>query len=1185
MIIDNRNEFLKPGSISILIQPILNISNSSLKSILNLFNNLSDFHSNQIDQPTNHSPIKYHFNHDPNYQTNHLNGFQPYRHLMGLIGIIDCQTTHDLKKALESFKEILKAHQPQPILARCYAFNPTDHHSDNLPDLIIVPHIGDQAFYLNTLLSDFTSDLLIRFKSISALLPSLSTIDGPSTSITQTFFDILPIPSPLAPSQPVRVSPSLPPPNHKSSHTTINTATAAPKAKQPLAHLLTDLQTDTNSSSPSTSPSNIETNKPINSNPTIILDSKSKKKIIGRIKKIEADFLNLSGNLSESIKNYNESINLCKLNQDQIWLASSIEGLAFTKLLEYVEIIRKNKKNEKYHQKNEEMEIQSIIQEMIDGLEQALLIYTQTFDQHLSPLLISETGIRLIQFKGILLDSFKLGLTPEQALLKLTGYNYKSDNLNFQSSWDSIPHNSINISNTISNVYSHLKSDQLDLLDRIKILRELTYWCKRINYKRKSTWFQRELVCLVTYNLSNNQNQQNQIQKSNLIKLFDEILSIFHIESSSSNDNLPIIISEKVNENDHLEKFKGWKDLQLGLLKDGKKISELIYDFRSLLKYSLKLIELSNNDNLDLSLLDLIPKLLFNFNHDQKNSIGFFWGPKNLVLSIEVVGLPITLQPKIKPQQDLINQEQNPSTFFYVPNSTNKNKSKNQSSLLLVVGEPITILITLQNSFLFSLEILRLQLSTSGIKLDSKPVQVSIPASTIRTIKITCIPLESGTLKIHGCSIELIGAGKSSQEFIISNKSEGSKNKEINEEDSMKCEVVDSLPVMITNTKIVEESLFEGEKIKFEIEIENVSDILTEWIDVNVRDGIRSMKAESLSAEDRYEQEWSEFNRPIFNLISAPKSLKPDERGKVLIECYGKKKQRADPIVVISYGNSKMLRELRVPVSLSIERVLEFVGFEVEEREEEEKEGICWLRIKVWNRAGSRAFEIGLSTFASDGRPGVKERLEPGSIVTIMMEIPKIFLTQAEIERPIPSLDPTRQFVITSTATITPKNRRAFWVRESFFEMVRVDWTEVGSNRKGELGFRDRIHFSEGMLDKLCARPVKVNVKRSCTEENKSIGIGDFIEILITITNRSQREVWGGIEVRLDKGERAVVDGNSGIESFGLIKVEKVYEIKRVLVVMSEGKVKVRVKVWELELEQKNHSSLLGEGHCVFEIY
>ncbi|KAG1461641.1 hypothetical protein G6F56_005681 [Rhizopus delemar] len=122
-----------------------------------------------------------------NFTNDHveLQDFEPYRRIFGVIGILDCQEWKD-KSFNESYEETMKEEYPTAVVTRCFAFDPTENQADNANGLIMIPNIGNMAFYMSTMMNDFANEMLAQFSILASRIQSLEILESP-ISTTQTF--------------------------------------------------------------------------------------------------------------------------------------------------------------------------------------------------------------------------------------------------------------------------------------------------------------------------------------------------------------------------------------------------------------------------------------------------------------------------------------------------------------------------------------------------------------------------------------------------------------------------------------------------------------------------------------------------------------------------------------------------------------------------------------------------------------------------------------------------------------------------------------------------------------------------------------------------------------------------------------------------------------------------------------
>ncbi|KAH9809705.1 TRAPP II complex, partial [Melampsora americana] len=1032
--------------------------------------------------------------------------------------------------------------------------------ADNVNGLIIIPHIGDQSFYLNRLMADFASDLIIRFRHLSSLLQSVSTLHSPHPSIHETIFDLLPLIPPLASSFDTHLNNKVI--NHQSTSSPLSSPSranhpqkplqSAPKARQPIAHLLNDVErsspsrTSTPPASPrpqhnthsqslnsqSSNPKSLSPNlnsqsiqKPHralseslstsqhiptalnNPRPTSLpIDSRARKKLSGRIKKFDADLCLMIGELDEAVKLYTQAISISRTSNDLVWLASALEGLSLSKMMIHIhdqhqiDLSSTNTNTAA----DPGLDLVSLINEVIESYEQALAIYSKPMkldlnsSDHLPPIIYVETGLRLLNIRGTLWKAQQESKPLHEGLLNLFGFKSNgmiSEHSKVGVKGDSKKIDDVNLipltRHSISELASRVYIPELVTLvasDRIRSLTQLINWYEQIDFQRKSAWMKRELIGVMLQNLSHHQLHQ---QAENLTRLMNEIFKVYKVrlDDDRTKDNS----IEEVEET-------GWLDIKIGLIKDGIILSEMISDRLNLLK-------------LNLTLSKLLQCQIRNDENDETSHLSIM---KESLKSMDQI-------PKLLNQVKMHEKDLICSTFFYAPHqpSTSLNSRSSKKIGTLVAGESVAFLITLQNPLLFELEISDIKLSTTGVHVSSEPHSIRIGPSSIKTIKLICCPNEVGSLFIKGVRIDLGSAvNLVSREFLMPMVLGNQKKKK--EDQFMECLVVDQLPVLNlvpVSKNLVEKHLtiWDGEKVMIEFEIENESKVKVGWKEVEVIDDRQSrirqeLKRSSLSkifkTEEIYHLEYELFHRP--SLIVQDKITEE----KVKIEVVGKIGVGSAQ-VSIRYGGleeGNWMRECKEEIKVSVLKVLEIVDFLVWEDQKDSTEK-CWVGIKVRNVLGNgKALEVGFDNVV-DSVVG-KQRIEAGSTVLIFTSIKKISLSESEIQVPIPSLDPNRQFIVASSTDQDEEDdhdyekdslarNEAFWIREKLLELIQVSWNEIGGIRNGELDLRSmNRRFDLGMVKLLRSKEIEISVLN--LEAIECIPIEEFVEMVIRFTNRTR---------------------------------------------------------------------------------
>ncbi|ORX48573.1 Trs120-domain-containing protein [Hesseltinella vesiculosa] len=287
--------------IPILVVPILPIKHSVFTRYLHILQQLSVVRLKDItpdEHPGDHALFSsqsfqegvLRFKLVTHYSSNNqpFAEIQPHRRLFGVIGIMDCQEWkgRSLANGYEQFTSYMQEF-PQPMVTRCFAFDPMDSQTDDTKGVIMIPNVGDTQFYLGTMLNDFSSEILNLFGTL------VNTANAAQSTTGYT------------------------------NHATSSSTTAGSGTPPPTAHTLLPTELTRSATPP-----------PLQPNPCGVGDlSKNKKQAPGRIKKIHADYYLLAGSLPDAIRTYKQAMDMTKITSDYLWLASAMEGYVCTTLL------------------------------------------------------------------------------------------------------------------------------------------------------------------------------------------------------------------------------------------------------------------------------------------------------------------------------------------------------------------------------------------------------------------------------------------------------------------------------------------------------------------------------------------------------------------------------------------------------------------------------------------------------------------------------------------------------------------------------------------------------------------------------------------------------------------------------------------------------------------------------------
>ncbi|MBW0472828.1 hypothetical protein O181_012543 [Austropuccinia psidii MF-1] len=1137
---DHHPSIISISTPKVLLIPIQPFKLKNLERILNLIFKFSNFPLSKLSKNQPHLQSPSSSQSQPhlllnfilissfkslNYQ-NFLQPFQLHRKPFGVIGLIDgsqfgpFQSNHhpnpnqsNLIDALRTFEIILATHFPRTPVGRCLVYNSTEFQSiDLIPSsLILIPNvIHHQEDFIKIFITEFLSDLIKSFNDLSDILQSISSLETPKQLHQPTLFDSFPILPSLTPKSAGSPTSS---PKQLSSPQTNFSKLAAPQPRQPAAHMLTNPQSSPqdnhlsvhySSPSPSTSPHHLPNFDITNSTSLSSHDSKNRKKHLGRIRKLEADLQLLAGNPSNALKIYTDAINALRLTSDLVWWAAALEGLAVTKILLLLS----------------GSPLQFSLEDLVESLELAIETYfkslpctfggplTTNTQEAVCPLVFVEALFRLLDLK---LGWFELRHSQDRLEDRLMLKTLLGKQLS-QATFDRIVGLSSDQLSEINQMGSMAESAVASLPiieDRIKALSKLAGVFEQIGFNRKAAWFKRELIAVVVEQVNRYQASIPSEGRQHLVKLIEQICQTFRLSVDEGIDG-PLIIDDSIDQSNHLA--PGWRDLQLGVLEDAVMMCDYLMEDLAEFKFCLKLNQLV--DQSDLPGLEIDQRLKFDnrritllLKTFDRHSLTY-WGPRNLVMAIELMRLsdrhaPIKHHRCLGASDGLKTQKPDALPTFFYYNHNRPAASKN--SLRLVKDEIVTVLVTLQNPMAFEFVIPMICLSTGGVDFTAHPKKVSIQPRTIKTIELTGTPTTSGTLKIRGCLVLLIGCQKP-QEFIVTigkfkKKATSGLNNHANdnkydvydnnEQNILSCEVLESMPFLriVGGCQELVQSggvmVYDGETKTIEVELKNTSQVRADWLEVTVCDTLSDSikkKTQNLTAQptgrERHHMEFELVNRPVLQAEWSP-TIESFGNGYVRLKCLGKIGCQSLG-VVIGYGTDKvgMKRELQWNIGLSVQKALKIVGFE------SLASGLIVIKVKNTSKTG-QVFAIEAKGGKVNSNKQIMKSqnqiLQPTSTCCVMIEIEPITITTFELNTPIPNLI-NRQFVINEQSGLDlNKNNQAeleqekinFWLKEKFLEIVKMKWKEIGTNRFGELNLRE-LDFSGVMVSNWRADEISI---------------------------------------------------------------------------------------------------------------
>ncbi|KAF8628414.1 hypothetical protein AX15_003936 [Amanita polypyramis BW_CC] len=444
-----------------------------------------------------------------------------------------------------------------------------------------------------------------------------------------------------------------------------------------------------------------------------------------------------------------------------------------------------------------------------------------------------------------------------------------------------------------------------------------------------------------------------------------------------------------VDADDYHEPY-GWPELQVGVVREAVAVAEALPDFPAVAQFaaaSLKTLRpnLTSADQFHLHSTSARALSTAHRRGDQRK-IEYWLGQP--ILSITIAQLPLirmpvekpisALQPRISDITPILTGAADP--FLYNP----RKAAVGERKLLVVQNETLEFSVTLQNPYVFDLEIQSISLSTSGVEFHSQPARITIPGNSIHQVTISGKPLATGLLLVRGCFVQAPGGAL--REFVLplltSQEEEKLARRKSNiacetgrwkysglecfpwtktiKRDSgsahasrrvtprfLECQVVPELPLLrIRRTSVTHGAvmLYEGEKKPIRITIENVSHLPIDFVrlvfnDSTIGPAQQSLAGGDLSVFNTYETEYNLLQKPVLSWSKDENIIVPPGRSHTLtVQCYGKAGCTKGTVhVTYAYAHrpeSKMTsvfhtRQLSYSMAVTVYQMLDCYGMDI----------------------------------------------------------------------------------------------------------------------------------------------------------------------------------------------------------------------------------------------------------------
>ncbi|KAK2466897.1 hypothetical protein APHAL10511_001155 [Amanita phalloides] len=957
--------------------------------------------------------------HPPPHSHLPLSLFRPSHFPLAVIGIAVCSQSGSLTSIHAQFNDSLIDVFPSgsvfPLAKSCFVYDESDEGNLNLtgdlPDLVVIPNVmGNKRLHIGMLLAGLCSNVL------EELAEMIQTLESPvgNEYLNSSLFPLLPSQSEI----PGRLGRASAPSFQGNADMTRHSIAlgSAPFGKR-------------SSVGSSFRQSTLVT--PVAKKRMTIGVASSH----GRLSKVLGDLFLLAGRVNDASVWYTEALQMLKNSQDSAWHASVLEGMAVLLVVEawtagqgLHSSLSSSKEpwsdiSDKLHQAASLYQ-KSAITEGEQNYPILSFMYTSCVLRHASLFfsIWSAKGWGPLAFTTMLQPGPTPYLPPTLSHEESTAWS----NLERLSSLSGVTRSSI--SSIIAQAHGPwlLHLAPRERISMLEIMASL-YAC--MGYRRKEIYILREILGCVMDLLVCGREEDGLTRPTNVLGTNGSDVQ-GHVPSASGGGGVGIRFSERTDGNDsirrllkhicnvlgvNLEAVKmidgdcerqtdisdveadvypesyGWPELQVGVVREAVAVAEALPDFPAVAQFaaaSLRTLRLNLTPADQFHLYSTSTRALATARRRGDSRMIEYWSGQP-ILNISITRLPLVRVPIEKPisvlqprTSDAVPILTGAADFFlYNPRKTVTDESKT----LVVQNETLKFAVTLNNPFVFDLEIQAISLSTSGVEFVSQPVKTTIPGDSIQQVVISGKPLATGSLVVRGCFVQ--APGLASREFILPLLTSQEEERLDRRRSAIACEtgrwkysgleclpwarktkrtsgfaqatshaiprflecqVVPELPLLrIRRTSVTHGAvmLYEGEKAPMRITIENVSHLPIDFIrlafdDSTIGPAQQSLADGQLSVFDTYETEHSLLHSAVLSCHKDESmTIVPPGRSHTLsIQCYGKF-GCAKGTVHISYAyvhrsevettNVFHVRQISYSMVVTVYQMLECYGMDV----------------------------------------------------------------------------------------------------------------------------------------------------------------------------------------------------------------------------------------------------------------
>lgn len=930
--------------------------------------------------------------HPPSASHYSLSLLRPSHFPLAVIGIASSSSRASTMNNLYSqfnatLLDVFPASNVYPLAKNCFVFEENDsttnlNAGDNIPGLVVIPSVmGNKKLYIGTLLADLCSQVLAQFGAVIQALESPLGNEYLNGSLLATLPPLSDLPMPLD--------------NEKSNLASVPPFNSQPDVSRNSLSINSTPPLKRNSSAgPNYRQSTLGVQPQKKRLSTIGTTSSH-----ARLYKMLGDFFLLGGRTEDANIWYTEATQLFKTSQDNAWHAAALEGLATVAIVEawsaghglhssttaskepWSDVIEKLTQASALYQKS------PLYYEGETNYALLAYLYSCCVLRH-STLLFA-----IWSAKGWGPLSFTTMLQPgPTAHLPPTLAHDEADqwlNLERLTKFSGISRTSI--SALLGQIHGPWLL-HLHPRERLSILEAMASMYACLGYKRKEAYILREVLgCIMDLmvcgreedginkvtsqtaglgiqngagtptNLPASPNQgsvgirMNESSSGNesVLKLLKHVCRVLGIDldavkladesSRDSGSNEKGETADIYDDGLELDQYEahGWPELQVGVIREAVAVAEALPDFLAVAQFSLSSLKnlqlvLSSGDQHHLYATSI--RALMTARRRGGQRLVEYWSGRPVV-SISLAPIPLIRLPVEKPISVLSKQASGvpailqgiTDPFLYNPRRATSKKDRE----IVAQNEILEFVVMLQNPFVFDLELQSLSLSTSGVKFESQPTRVILPASSFHQMILSGKAVETGILTIRGCFVQ--APGGLSQEFILPLRTNEEEERLSRKKSAIECESgrfkysgLESFPwknsrklikyqssqlnprtnFRFLECKIVPEQpllrirrtsvnhgalmLYEGERSTLRITLENISPLPIDFVhlafeDSTIEPAQHALAEGELSVFDTYETENSLINEPVFSWNKdEAEAIEPGQTLALNVFCLGK---------------------------------------------------------------------------------------------------------------------------------------------------------------------------------------------------------------------------------------------------------------------------------------------------------